>query len=198
MSDSPRAPSPERSDPPSERQNARVGVDLGSRSYDILIGGGLIADAGRHIGAVLPGARVAIVSDENVAELHLSALQASLDAAGIGHSAILLPPGEASKRFDVFETVCDRVAIMLEGTVRRQGTPAELAGNPQWRLSYQGDAVAGHQSNDFRFEGDEHEAQRQLDLARQQGRVITHFAQEPISLEELFLSEVRDQHGDQP
>jgi len=96
------------------------------------------------------------------------------------------------------ETVCDRVAIMLEGTVRRQGTPAELAGNPQWRLSYRGDAIAGHQSNDFRFEGDEHEAQRQLDLARQQGRVITHFAQEPISLEELFLSEVRDQHGDQP
>ena len=65
------------------------------------------------------------------------------------------------------ETVCDRVAIMLEGTVRRQGTPAELSGNPKWRLSYQGDAVAGHDSNDFHFEGDEHQAQRELDLARQ-------------------------------
>jgi ABC-2 type transport system ATP-binding protein len=96
------------------------------------------------------------------------------------------------------ETVCDRVAIMLDGTVRRQGTPAELSGNPKWRLSYQGDAVAGHDSNDFHFEGDEHEAQRQLDLARQQGRVITHFAQEPVSLEELFMAEVRDQQGDQP
>lgn len=125
MSDSPRAPSPERSDPPSERQNARVGVDLGSRSYDILIGGGLIADAGRHIGAVLPGARVAIVSDENVAELHLSALQESLDAADIGHSAILLPPGEASKRFDVFETVCDRV---LEARLERGDAIVALGG----------------------------------------------------------------------
>ena len=96
------------------------------------------------------------------------------------------------------ETVCDRVAIMLDGTVRRQGTPAELSGNPKWRLSYQGDAVAGHDSNDFHFEGDEHEAQRQLDLARQQGRVITHFAQEPVSLEELFMAEVRDQQRDQP
>ena len=28
------------------------------------------------------------------------------------------------------ETVCDRVAIMLEGTIRRQGTPAELAERP--------------------------------------------------------------------
>ena len=48
------------------------------------------------------------------------------------------------------------------------------------------------------FEGDDQEAQRQLDLARKQGRVITHFAREAMSLEELFMAEVRDQQGDQP
>ncbi|MEC8412951.1 MAG: ATP-binding cassette domain-containing protein, partial [Planctomycetota bacterium] len=96
------------------------------------------------------------------------------------------------------ETVCDRVAIMLEGTIRRQGTPAELAGKTKWRLTYQGDPVGPHTSNDLSFEAEDEEAQRQLDLARQQGRVITHFAREAVSLEELFMAEVRDQKGDQP
>ena len=95
------------------------------------------------------------------------------------------------------ETVCDRVAIMLDGTVRRQGTPAELAGSTKWRLTYQGDPIEPHASNDFSFEGDDQEAQQQLDLARKQGRVITHFAREAMSLEELFMAEVRDQQGDQ-
>ena len=96
------------------------------------------------------------------------------------------------------ETVCDRVAIMLEGTIRRQGTPAELAGKTNWRLTYQGDPVGPHTSNDLCFEAEDEEAQRQLDLVRQQGRAITHFAREGVSLEEVFMAEVRDQKGDNP
>ena len=57
------------------------------------------------------------------------------------------------------ETVCDRVAIMLEGTIRRQGTPAELAGKTKWRLTYQGDPVGPHTSNDLSFEAEDEEAQ---------------------------------------
>ena len=82
--------------------------------------------------------------------------------------------------------------------MRRQGAPAELAGSTKWRLTYQGDPIEPHASTDFSFEGDDQEAQRQLDLVRKQGRVITHFAREAISLEELFMAEVRDQQGDQP
>jgi 3-dehydroquinate synthase len=63
-----------------------VPVQLGDRSYDILIGSGLVARAGAEISRVLPGARAAIVTDENVAARHLPALQASLDEAGIGHA----------------------------------------------------------------------------------------------------------------
>src|SRR5690606_25218181 len=44
-----------------------VRVGLGERSYDILIGTGLIAAAGAKIAALLPGIRAAIVTDENVA-----------------------------------------------------------------------------------------------------------------------------------
>ena len=37
-----------------------VHVDLGARSYDILVGGGLVARAGQEIAARLPGIRAAI------------------------------------------------------------------------------------------------------------------------------------------
>ncbi len=82
-----------------------VPVSLGSRSYDILIGRGLIADAGRAIAERLPKVRAAIVTDETVAGLHLATLTASLDAAGIGHVPVVVPPGESSKNFQTLETV---------------------------------------------------------------------------------------------
>ena len=82
-----------------------VPVVLGDRSYDILIGSGLIARAGVEIARVLPGARAAIVTDENVAAQHLMALEASLDAAGIGHTSIIVPAGETTKCFAELETV---------------------------------------------------------------------------------------------
>lgn len=82
-----------------------VPVALGDRSYDILIGSGLVARAGAEISRVLPGARVAIVTDETVAGHHLPALQASLDVAGIGHASIIIPAGETSKSFAMLETV---------------------------------------------------------------------------------------------
>jgi 3-dehydroquinate synthase len=103
----------------------RVAVDLGTRSYDILIGRNLLSGAGARIAEALPGARVAVVTDETVARHHLSALQDSLEAAGIGFVSILLPPGEASKRFDVFETVCDRV---LEARLERGDAIVALGG----------------------------------------------------------------------
>ena len=53
------------------RTPVKVTVDLGPRSYDILIGRGVIDLAGVEIARRLPGARVAIVTDENVAALHL-------------------------------------------------------------------------------------------------------------------------------
>ncbi len=83
-----------------------VRVALAGRAYDILIGRGLIASAGAEIAARLPRANAFIVTDENVARLHLEALKASLDAAGIVHASIILPPGEATKNWsDLGRTV---------------------------------------------------------------------------------------------
>lgn len=93
----------------------KVEVGLGERTYDILIGSGLVARAGAEIAARLPGIRAAIVTDKNVAGAHLDTLTASLDAAGIASTAIVLPAGEKTKSFAHLQEVVDGVlAARLE------------------------------------------------------------------------------------
>ncbi|WP_020181188.1 3-dehydroquinate synthase [Methylopila sp. M107] len=84
----------------------RVEVGLGDRAYEILIGPGLLAEAGPRIAAL--GARaVGIVTDENVARLHLGAVERSLGAAGLGFSTVTVPAGEKSKSFARLGDVVD-------------------------------------------------------------------------------------------
>ena len=92
-----------------------VPVNLADRSYEILIGDGLIDRAGAEISKVLPGVRAAIVTDENVAALHLPRLMVSLEASGIEATPIITPAGEKSKSYAEFARVCDGViAAKLE------------------------------------------------------------------------------------
>ncbi len=74
-----------------------VHVDLPGRAYDIHIGPGLLDQAGAFL-AELGGRRhVCIVTDQNVADLHLAQLQTGLAEAGLTSEALALPPGEATK-----------------------------------------------------------------------------------------------------
>ncbi|QIE57236.1 3-dehydroquinate synthase [Pikeienuella piscinae] len=78
-------------------------VALGARAYDIRIGPGLIARAGAEVAPHLARKRVAVVTDETVATLHLDALRAGLADAGVTAEPIVLPPGEATKSMSGFE-----------------------------------------------------------------------------------------------
>ena len=86
-----------------------VDVSLGARTYQIAIGRGVMASLGERIRRLRPGARVAIVADERVAALHLDAAKTSLAAATIDSSVIVVPPGESSKSYPIFEKVCEEV-----------------------------------------------------------------------------------------
>ena len=59
----------------------RLPVALGQRSYEILVGGGLLADAARHLRPVLRGDKVMIVTDRTVAAV-------GFVAVGFGCSSI--------------------------------------------------------------------------------------------------------------
>ncbi len=86
-----------------------VHVSLGDRSYDILIGSGLIARAGQEIAARLPGIRAAVVTDENLAKLHLPVLLSALEAAGITATPVVVTAGEKSKGFATLESVTNDI-----------------------------------------------------------------------------------------
>lgn len=93
----------------------KVNVGLGARAYDIVIGRGLIDTLGTRIAALRPGAKVAILTDETVANHHLFAAEASLKAAGVASSRVIVPPGEGSKSFSMLERVCDAaIAARIE------------------------------------------------------------------------------------
>jgi 3-dehydroquinate synthase len=91
---------------PTER---KVRVNLGDRSYDILIGPGLIAAAGREIASRLKGRKMAVITDENVARRYLEPLMASLEESGIEAVSLVLPAGEKTKSFDHLIPVCDAI-----------------------------------------------------------------------------------------
>jgi 3-dehydroquinate synthase len=90
---------------------AVVEVKLGARSYAIAIGRGTISSLGERIVALRPGAGTFIVTDQNVALHVLPAAQAALDRAGIKHGSIVVPPGEGSKSYSVFEQVCEAIIV---------------------------------------------------------------------------------------
>lgn len=93
---------------PADPAGAVVRVALGERSYDILVGRGLLDRAAEPIAAL--GCRAAaIVSDETVAPLYASRLAGGLDSRGIRSTVVAVPAGEGSKSYETLARVCDAV-----------------------------------------------------------------------------------------
>lgn len=68
-----------------------------SRSYDIIIGSGLLDNAGGYISAAIPSRHVCVVTDDNVDPLYSARVLDSLKASGFSAQKFVFPHGEASK-----------------------------------------------------------------------------------------------------
>ncbi|MFV0360801.1 iron-containing alcohol dehydrogenase, partial [Tropicimonas sp.] len=93
-----------------------VHVQLAERSYEIGIGSGILSRAGYRIAPLLNRPRVAIITEETVAKLHLAALRAALDEEGIDSSVLILPPGEGTKSWSFLTRT---VEWLLEEKIER-------------------------------------------------------------------------------
>lgn len=102
-----------------------VHVPLGARAYDVVIGPGLLAQAGARIAPLLKRPQVVVITDENVAALHLGALRDGLAAEGIRMQSLALPAGEATKGWPQFERVLD---WLLEQKVERNDVVVAFGG----------------------------------------------------------------------
>ncbi len=102
-----------------------VRVELGDRSYDILIGPGLIAATAGEITKRLKGRRMAVITDEHVAPLYLGTVMEGLAAAGIEAVSAVLPAGEKTKSFDHLIPVCETI---LGARIERNDAVIALGG----------------------------------------------------------------------
>ncbi len=102
----------------------RISVSLGSRSYDIHVGPGLIVEAGALLAPLARGP-VPVVTDSNVAPLYLQRFVDVLGAAGVEAKPIVLDAGEGTKSFRWLEML---VSELLATGVDRGGLIVALGG----------------------------------------------------------------------
>ena len=92
-----------------------VQVALADRSYDIIIGRGVLHSLGERVARLRPGARAAVVTDRTVAKHWLDQTEASLSEAGIAASRIVVGEGEGTKSYGGLEQVSEQlIAAKIE------------------------------------------------------------------------------------
>jgi len=96
-----------------------------STQYDVLIGAGLLRDAGWWIKSAAGGDLAVVVTDDIVAKLYLSRTVASLTGAGYKTVVFEIPNGEASKTAQNYIKLLD---FMAEAGVTRSDVVVALGG----------------------------------------------------------------------
>ena len=87
-----------------------VAVNLGARSYQVIVEPGCLAQAGTRCAEAGLRGRAAVVTDANVAGHYAEAAMVSLHAAGFAPSCHMVPAGEASKCLEQAENLCRSLA----------------------------------------------------------------------------------------
>ena len=98
-----------------------VRVKLGGRSYDIRIGASLVDSVGATVAETTAPSRAFVVTDRNVRPLYAKRVIKSLDAAGVAHHTMAVPPGEKTKSATWLARVwdellshgCDRKSVVV-------------------------------------------------------------------------------------
>ena len=87
-----------------------VKVPLGSRSYDIKIGTGLLARVGHECARLSLSRRCVIISDRNVGPRYGQAAREALAKAGFATALITIPAGETAKSLKTLEACYTQLA----------------------------------------------------------------------------------------
>jgi 3-dehydroquinate synthase len=86
-------------------------VELGSTSYPVQVGDGLLPRIGEiALAAGLSPGRCVVITDSNVGRLYSGVARSSLKGSGFDPQVIEIPPGETSKSLDMLELIYHRLA----------------------------------------------------------------------------------------
>lgn len=96
-------------------RETRLAVRTASASYDVVVGEGLLTQAGERVRALSGARRCALLTDETVGGLFAPTVSASLAASGFEVTEIIVPPGERSKEWSRAGEVLERMAAARIG-----------------------------------------------------------------------------------
>src|SRR5947207_7610385 len=102
-----------------------ITIDLGPRSYSIVVAAGALGDVGSRLRELRLGSRTALVSDAAVGRLYRKTVTSSLEAAGFSVAAIEVPEGEGAKTLEVAERCWNE---LLKARLDRTSTVLALGG----------------------------------------------------------------------
>ena len=102
-----------------------ITVDLGPRSYSIVVAAGALGDVGSRLRELRLGSRTALVSDAAVGRLYRKTVTSSLEAAGFSVAAVEVPEGEGAKTLEVAERCWNE---LLAAGLDRTSTVLALGG----------------------------------------------------------------------
>lgn len=88
----------------------KVDIDVGTASYEVRIGNGLLERTGLWMKELGYGGRAVIISDDTAYGLHAGPLRLSLINTGFDVTDIVVPPGEEHKTLETAETLYGELA----------------------------------------------------------------------------------------
>lgn len=86
-----------------------VKLELGDRSYEIAIGSNIRNNLAQYLNQIGDFSKIFIITDSNVARLHLDDVSQILDKSNIKHQNIILEAGEKTKDFSNLQNLCDKI-----------------------------------------------------------------------------------------
>src|SRR5438874_8394443 len=102
-----------------------IPVDLGTRSYSIVVEPGALASVGTRLRELRVGSRAVLMTDAGILKVHGRTVVAGLEAAGLSVTVLEVPAGEAAKTLAVAEHCWDR---LLAAGADRTSTVLALGG----------------------------------------------------------------------
>ncbi len=102
-----------------------VPVDTTSRSYQVVVGSGILDTLGQRLAEACPCDAVFVVSDSNVAPLYLERVLSSLQQANLKTASTVVAAGETHKTIETYASI---LAAMAEAQLSRDSVVVALGG----------------------------------------------------------------------
>ena len=88
----------------------RVTVPIPGRAYDVVIGAGVLSEAGEHLPPLREAQRAFVIADRAIADRCFGPLASGLGAGGLDVVLLTVPSGEEAKTLQVYGTLLHQLA----------------------------------------------------------------------------------------